>query len=198
MNKISTILSILSLALIGVLFYLHFTHKEQLNKVSDAASKRSNSSFKIAYFDTDSLQNNYDHYKDAMDDLRKTEQGMNAELQSMRTQMQQYYGELQKKGQSITQAEGEQAQRELASMEKRFRSREQQLQGDMQTKQMEVLKTLRKEIEEYLESYNKNKEYSYIFSYEPGLLLYYKDSVYDITSDVVRGLNEQYKSKKKN
>jgi outer membrane protein len=198
MNKISTVLSLLSLALVGVLFYLHFTHKEKLNKVSDAAVKNSSVSFKIAYFDIDSLQSNYEHYKDALDEMKKVEQGMNAELQNLRTRYQSYIGELQKKGENMTQAEGEKAQRDLQTMDKTFRNREAELQNSLQNKQMELMKTLRQEIEAYLEEYNKQKDYAYIFSYEPGILLYYKDSLYDITKDVVRGLNEQYKSKKKN
>jgi outer membrane protein len=198
MNKISTALSLLSLVLVAVLFYLHFTHKEKLNKVSDAAAKNSNSNFRIAYFDIDSLQANYEHYKDALEEMRKTEQGMNAELQNLRTRYQKYIGELQKKGENMTQAEGEAAQRDLQTMDKNFRAREAELQNSLQNKQMDLMKTLRQEIEAYLAEFNKQKEYAYIFSYEPGILLYYKDSLYDITQDVVKGLNEQYKGRKKN
>lgn len=198
MNKISTLLSSLSLVLVAVLFYLHFTHKEKLNKVTDAAAKNSGTNFRIAYFDIDSLQANYDHYKDALEEMRKTEQGMNTELQNLRTRYQKYIGELQKKGESMTQAEGEAAQRDLQTMDKNFRNRESELQSDLQNKQMELMKKLRQEIEAYLNEFNKQKEYAYIFSYEPGILLYYKDSLYDITQDVVKGLNEQYKGKKKN
>lgn len=198
MNKISTSLGILSLVLIGVLFYLHFTHKEKLNKVQDAATKDTSINFQIAYFDIDSLQSNYEHYKDALEEVKKTEQSMNAELQNMRARYQKYIGELQQKGASMTQSEQEMAQRNLQSMDKDFRERESQLQSNMQNKQMELMKGLRQEIEAYLADYNKEKKYAYIFSYEPGLLLYYRDSLYDITKDVVRGLNAQYSSKKKN
>jgi outer membrane protein len=181
-----------------VLFYLHFSHKEKLNKVSDAAAKNAGSPFRIAYFDIDSLQANYEHYKDALEEMKKSEQSMNAELQSLRTRYQGYISELQKKGENMSQAEGERAQRDLQTMDKNFRNREAELQSGLQNKQMELMKVLRQEIEAYLATYNKQKAYAYIFSYEPGILLYYKDSLYDITQDVVRGLNEQYKGRKKN
>lgn len=198
MNKISTVLSILCLGLVGVLFYLHFSHTEKLNKVKDAATKNAQTNFRIAYFDIDSLQANYEHYKDALDEVKKNEQSMNAELQNLRSRYQRYIGELQQKGASMTQAEQEAAQRNLQNMDKDFREREGQLQNSLQNKQMELMKKLRQEIEAYLAQFNKQKEYAYIFSYEPGLLLYYRDSLYDITNDVVRGLNEQYKGAKKN
>lgn len=197
MNKISTVLSILCLALTGVLFYLHFTHKEKLNKVSDAASKNT-TNFKIAYFDIDSLQSNYTHYKDMLEELKKTELSMNSQLNSLRSSYQNFLGELQKKGPGMTQAEQETAQRELARREREYQKTEADLQNNMQSQQMEKIKKLQQEIEEYLEDYNKEKGYAYIFSYQPGMLLYYRDSTYNITQDVLNGLNQRYASKKKN
>src|SRR5688500_7451083 len=68
MKNISTVLSILALVLIGVLFYLHFTHREKLNKVSVTAEKNATSNFAIAYFDIDSLQEHYEYFKDVSGD----------------------------------------------------------------------------------------------------------------------------------
>lgn len=199
MNKISTVLSILSLVLVGVLYYLHFSGKEKPGKSSHATTKSPGTGdFRIAYFDIDSLQENYEHYKDAIEELKKTEQGMAAELQGLRTRYQGYINELQKKGENMTQAEGEKAQRELQTMDRNYSKRERELQNDLQNRQVDMLKRLNSEIESFLEDYNKQKGYAYIFSYQPGNLLYFKDSLYDITPDVVRGLNDLYKSKKKN
>ena len=60
---------------------------------------------------------------------------------------------------------------------------------------MRRMKDVKTKIENFLKEYNKTKNYSYIVSYEQGLF-YYKDTAYNITSDVIRGLNEMYKSKK--
>jgi len=62
---------------------------------------------------------------------------------------------------------------------------------------MDMTKLMRKQIEDYLAEFNKQKGYAYIFSYEPGFIMYYKDSLYDVTRDLVQGLNEKYGSKKK-
>ena len=51
-------------------------------------------------------------------------------------------------------------------------------------------------IEAYLQEYNKNHNYTYIVSYEQGLF-YYKDSVNNITADLIKGLNERYKPSSK-
>lgn len=197
MRNISTILSIIALALTGVLFYLHFSHTEKLRQVTVAANKNGNNGFKIAYFDIDSLQSNYTFYKDALEEMKSKESAANAELQDIKARFQRRIQQLQEKGPSMSQTEGEAAQREVAKMEQDYRKREAQLQENLQNQQMDMTKLMRKQIEDFLAEYNKQKGYAYIFSYEPGFIMYYKDSLYDVTADLVKGLNEQYKNKKK-
>lgn len=194
MRNISTILSIIALALTGVLFYLHFTPKEK-KEVAVVTGKNGQNSFRIAYFDIDSLQSNYTFYKDALEEMKGKESAANAELQDLKTRFQRRVQQLQNEARS--QADQEAAQKELSTMEQNYRKREAQLGENLQTQQMDMTKLMRKQIEDYLAEYNKTKGYAYIFSYEPGFIMYYKDSAYDVTADLVRGLNEQYKSKKK-
>jgi outer membrane protein len=196
MNKISTVLSIVAILLIGVLFYLHFTHVAKLDKVSSVAEKNAHSNFKIAYFDIDSLQSNYKEFKDAFDEVKAKENSMNAELNDLTNRYQRRIKELQDKGATMSQQEGEAAQREYALMQQRFQTRKNELEQALQKQQIDLMGTLRKKIENFLKDYNKSGEYSYIFSYEPGFI-YYKDSLYDITGEVIKGLNASYKEKKK-
>ena len=196
MRNISTILSIVALALTGVLFYLHFSKKEAPKSAVVAADKNGQQGFKIAYFHIDSLQANYTYYKDALEEMKGRESSANAELQNIKARFQQRVQQLQEKAPGMSQAEGEAAQREMAKMEQEYRKNEARLQENLQGQQMDMTNLLRKQIEEYLTTYNKDKGYAYIFSYEPGFI-FYKDSIYDITTDVVTGLNEKYKNTKK-
>ena len=97
----------------------------------------------------------------------------------------------------MTQAEGEAAQREVAQMQQKFQQRQMSMEQDLKKHQVDVMTDVRNKIENYLKDYNKEKGYAFILSYEPGFMLYYRDSVYDITNDVIKGLNEQYKKDKK-
>lgn len=196
MRNISTILSIIALALTGVLFYLHFAPKGKTSTVAAVTDKNGQQSFKIAYFHIDSLQANYSYYKDALEVMKGKESSANAELQNIKARFQQRIQQLQEKAPTMSQADGEAAQREMAKMEQEYRKNEARLQDNLQSQQMDMNNLMRKQIEDYLTEYNKNKTYAYIFSYEPGFI-FYKDSIYDITADVVTGLNEKYKSTKK-
>jgi outer membrane protein len=56
------------------------------------------------------------------------------------------------------------------------------------------MEELRNKMNDFLEEYNKKAKYSFIFSYSAGMnVLFYKDSAYNITAEVVEGLNQSYK-----
>jgi outer membrane protein len=101
---------------------------------------------------------------------------------------------LQKNGQYLSQAEVGARQQELAQLEKNYTNREQQLSAELQEESFKKLQEVKKKIEAFLVSYNKNKTFAYILASNSDLM-YYKDTAYDITADIVKGLNSEYKSK---
>jgi outer membrane protein len=197
MKSISTILSIVALVLVAILFYLHFNHVEKLKKTTVTADKKTAGSFKVAYFDIDSLQEHYAYYKDVLGEIKKKETSMNAELNDMTAKYQKKIREWQEKGNAMSQSEGEAAQREYGAMQQRYQERKSELEQQLQKQQVDGMQELRKQVETYLKDYNQAKGYAYILSYEPGFIIYYKDSAYNITRDLIDGLNAQYKDKKK-
>jgi outer membrane protein len=72
------------------------------------------------------------------------------------------------------------------------------LENNIATEGMKTMEGLKKNIDDFLVKYNKEKKYSYIFSYSSGLnVLFYKDSATNITDEIVAGLNEEYNKTKK-
>jgi outer membrane protein len=197
MKNISTYLSILALLLVGVLFYLHYSGTGTKMDTSVKTTVQDNGNFKIAYFDIDSLQEKYEYFRDVTGQIKAKEASITAQLNSLQDSYQKRIKEMQDKGPTMTQAEGEAAQREYAQMQQKYQQRQMTMEQELKKHQVEVMTDVRSRIEGYLKEYNKQKGYAYILSYEPGFMLYYKDSLYDITNDVIHGLNEEYKRKKK-
>lgn len=202
MRNISTILSVLALVLIGVLFYLHFSGNKAPKKVAEGTDANTSNGVRIGYFDIDSLQTGYEYFKDVLEQMKKKEAAMNSELAEMdgrsRRRLQQLQAELQSRGQALTQADEVKAQNEVATMQKNFNDRKIALEQDMQRAQLETITEVRNTVADFLKEYNKTKGYTYILSYDPGMsLMYYKDTTYDVTGDLIKGLNEQYAAKKK-
>lgn len=195
MKYISTILAVVALGLIGVLFFSQKSQLEQLKKHVEGEKATAGAGFKIAYFDMDSLEAHYDYFKEAQAQVKSQENAMTQELSSLDRSNQKKIETWRQKGNAMTQAEGEQAQREYQEMQQQFASRKQNLEQALY-KSTEDLKTkIRKAIEDYLKEYNRQKNYSYVIQYDANSFVYAKDSVYNITADLVDGLNAAYKKK---
>lgn len=200
MNKIALGLSVLSLALVGVLFYLHFskpaTTKAKSSVKEDARTEAPVDRFTMAYFEMDSVESNYEYVKEIRDILRKKEDQMNSRLNSMKNNFQKKIAGWQQKGPNISQAESEAMNREYQQMQMDYENEKQRLDENLKTDYQKMLMDVNKKISDYLKEYNKEKGYTYIITNEQSLI-YYKDSVYNITKDVVEGLNASYKKKQK-
>jgi outer membrane protein len=173
-----------------VLFVLHFNSNSTPIKSSALAA----GGVKVAYFEIDSIQNSYTFFKDVKAALQAKDVENAKQLTALKNAFAIKYQDLQKNGQYLSQAEIGARQQELAQLEKNYTNREQQLAAEMQEESFKRLQEVKQKIESFLVSYNKNKEFAYIFSSNPDLM-YYKDTAYDITADIVKGLNAEYKPK---
>jgi outer membrane protein len=195
MKNFSLISNVVLFVLVAVLFYLHFSSKPKTPAaVKSSTSQAGGSDFKIAYFEMDSIENNYELLKDVRNQLRTKEQALTSELTQLKNG---YMGEVNKfnqQAQTLSQEQAGAIQQQLMQKQKRIQDREQAMGLDMQDVTFKKMQDVNKRIEEYLKQYNADKGYSYILAYQPGTI-YYKDSALNITADVIKGLNEAYKKK---
>ena len=195
MKQTSTILSVLSLIISAVVAFLYFSGKQPA-KVAGPAVTSNNpvKEFKIAYFDIDSLETNYEYFKDQLAIFKKKEESMNNELANLERSYQKKISEWQQKGASMSQSESEAVQREYAQMQQTYQGRKQTLEQNLAEQSMNSKKEIKDKIETFLKTYNKNGEFAYIFSYVPEMM-FYRDTAYNITTDMIKGLNDGYKKK---
>jgi outer membrane protein len=192
-------LNIVLVILVGVLFYLHFSGKNKTNMVAgstDANPVASADGFRIAYFEMDSVENSFDMVKDVKAELSKKEDDITAELSRMEKEYRNKAAGYQSQAATMNQTQSEMAQRDMMQTQQTMQNRRQEIEQGYQDFKMRKQKEVNERIEAYLKEYNASKKYSYIVSYEPGLF-YYKDPAFNITGDLIKGLNEAYKTKKK-
>ncbi len=89
---------LLALLLTGVLFYVVY-HKPQLTVATANSSNGAQAAktFRLAYFNLDSLESRYQYFKDVLDQVKEKESQMNAELSGMEKGFQKKISEWQKK-----------------------------------------------------------------------------------------------------
>jgi len=68
----------------------------------------------------------------------------------------------------------------------------------MQSEYIQKQQGVKVKIQQFLKDYCKDKGYAYVLgTKEYDDFLYYKDTIRNITSDLIKGLNDKYKSEKK-
>lgn len=189
-------LNIILLILVGVLFYLHFSSSKK-TEIKSSATTNANVSgpFKIAYFEMDSIENNYEYLKDVRNELKGKEQGLTSQLTQMKNRYMGKVNKFQQEAQTMTQERQGAIQQDLLQEQKMIQNKEQAVGHELQDASFKKMQEVNKTIEDFLKEFNKNKEYSYILAYQPGTI-YYKDERFDITSAVLQGLNNSYRKKK--
>ena len=188
------------LVLIGILFYLHFSSTPKtagtsttVNK-NNATTTKADDNFKIAYFEMDSLEAQFDMVKDVKTELSRKEDAVTGELRRMEKSYQDKLGRYQAQAATMSQVQSESATKDMMQMQQQMQNRKQALDQEYQDFYMRKMKEVKNKIEDYLRTYNAERGYTYILAYEPGLF-YYRDSTYDITGDLIKGLNDTYKKK---
>ncbi|MBN8663249.1 MAG: OmpH family outer membrane protein [Chitinophagales bacterium] len=192
MKNLTIALNAVLVVAVAVLFYLHFSGSKAAAPATGGNNAAAANGFRIAYFEMDSIENKFDYFIQIREGLRKVEQQKTAELNSLKSAYLSKLKGYQEKGQTMTQTEQANATADLQQMERNYSLKEQAASQELQDEQLKKLTDVKKKIEDYLKVYNAQKGYAYIFSSAPEFM-YFKDTVYNITDEVVKGLNQQYK-----
>lgn len=199
----SVILSVLVLAVAGI-YILYFTGKNKTTTPAKTAASAPGTTsgvqqqISVAYIDLDTLKEYYDYFKLKSEEMDREKQRIENEIQGGLNKLEKDRVDFLKRGESITQVEAETFQREYQNRYQQLGQKQQSMQNQHLENQAKALDEIQKRINDYLVEYNKSAKYNFIFSTGEGnLTLYYKDSAFNITRDVIKGLNEIYRKTKK-
>lgn len=203
MRQILLVLNIVLIIAVAILYYLHFgKSKTSVPSAATITTKDSAGNvvvkpLKIAYVDLDSIQENYVYYKEKMDEFEKKKDRADRELNSAFQKIENERVSFVQRGNTITQIEAENFQREYTRKMENLENQKRSMENNIQQEGVKTMEELKKKINDFLTAYNTTKEYSYIFSYSSTInMLFYKDTTYNITNEVVAGLNEEHNKTK--
>ncbi len=204
MKSLQSILLWVLLAAVAVLYVLHFSAGKKATEpkagvvVKDSAGNELPQHIKVAYIDLDTVQKYYEFFKLKNDELEREKSRYDNQIQSDLNKLERDRVDFLKRGNAITQVEAEKFQQEYQTRYQQIGQRQQSLQGQHLENQAKAIDDIQKRINEYLKEYNKTGKYNFIFSTQEGNpTLYYKDTAFNITPEVIKGLNEAYKQTKK-
>ena len=157
--------------------------------------KGDNAGMKIAYIEVDSIMSQYKFCKEYSLILEKKSQNIQNTVNAKGRALQAAAAKFQQDVQSnkYTQQQAEAVQAGLQKQDADLRALQQRLGSEFQNETDKFNKALRDSIQHYLAVYNKDKKYTLILS-KAGDNILYADKTYDITNEVIVGLNKAYKS----
>lgn len=191
-NALYIINGILLIA-VGVLFYLFFTEKKN-NAVVKSTTwiDTSKTPTRIAYFEWDSIENQK-FYKDMQNELNRKKEDVDKQKMKLSQIYQDRLDSYNKK--TMSQVESEHAAQDMRDLEQNLRGQADKMDQDLNDYAVRKKVEFNDKIRNFLKQYNQAKGFSYIIANEPGFI-FYRDSAFDITKDVVTGLNQIYSAKK--
>ncbi|UAY50835.1 OmpH family outer membrane protein [Ferruginibacter albus] len=200
MKNLLLALNIVLLSAVGFLFYKQYsgnggTDNKNKTVVASNSSQPVNAS-RMAWINMDSLQNNYEYFKEKKSSFEKEQQAGNADLEMYQHKYEQELAELQQKAPTMTPQQQEAASKRYAEIQRDLGIKKQNLDNQLYQSSSRMKDSIYKKVQDFLADYNKEKHFNYVFSYEPALIVY-RDSTLDITNDVIDGLNQAYKKEKK-
>ena len=197
MNKGLLVFNIILLIALGYLYYAFYNEKNS-TPVTVTQQPQSKATFKIAYFDLDTLEKYYVLAKETRDYLKVKNDAMENKLNNIRDQYTAKVNDYNKRGATLSQTEQSQMQEDLQRLDNYYSQQQQSLGQDFQGEYMQKMLALKNKIEDFLKDYSAQKGYEFVFATNSDdNVIYYKDSVRNITQDVVDKLNDEYKNSKK-
>ena len=152
---------------------------------------------KIAYVELDTLMSQYQLYKDYSEVLTRKGSNIQKTLAQKQRALESHAASVQKKYESnefTTRDELERAQASIQKEQNDLAELADRLQSEFAMEQERINEEARDSIQSFLKKYNKTKKYDYVMI-KAGDNLLIANPKYNITNDIVKGLNKRYKIK---
>ena len=167
----------------------------QSPKMDEQPAAVSADGLKIAYVEVDSLMTQYNFAKDYSVTLQKQSNNARNTLNQKGNALQAAVANFQQKVNNNGFTSREQAASQQAAIERQQRDLQElqaRLEGELATQTAKFNEALRDSLQNFLKDYNNDKKYDMILA-KSGDNILMASKRFDITQDVINGLNKRYK-----
>lgn len=148
---------------------------------------------KVMYVDNTKLLNEYQEKIDLENSLQKKIDAYSRKRDSIsrvfQLEAQQFESQAQSLGQAVAQKKYNELMQKSQMLQQHLMQEEQAIQSESQSK----MDTLLTKVKKFVKEYGKNKGYTYILGANEGGSVLYGTDTKNITDDVVKALNDNYK-----
>ena len=194
MKNISLILNIVLLVAVAVLYYLHFSGNNDTT-VTTAGGTEIPSNIKIAYVNSDSLTKHYDFLKETRNVMEAKTKRMDEDFQKRAAGLQSEFNAYQRNVNNMTLGQVKATEEDLAKKEQNLQMYRQRLSQEVMQDEQRINRELYDKVTAYLKKYGEEKGLQVILKYDASSDVLHASNVLDVTDEVLKGLNVEYKNK---
>ena len=181
----------------AIAFALASCNQASQQEAAANGESKPNTGMRIAYVQLDTLMSQYKLYKDYSEVLARKGTNIQNTLEQKQRTLEQHANAMQKKYETngfTTRDELERAQNNLQKEQMELQELAERLNGEFNAEQMRINEEARDSIQAFLKVYNQEKKYDYVMV-KAGDNLLIANPDYDITAEIVDGLNKRDKGK---
>lgn len=195
-NLVSNIVIIVAFILMWV---LHPKAAESKHDHDSAESTSECGNLPLAYVNIDSIIVNYQEAIDLNEELMAQQEeartSLTAKARNLEGEMVSFQRKVENNG-FLTQERAQSEQQRLIAKQQQLEQEQQKISNELGLKQQDLNEQVLEAITDYVKEYNKDGKFEMILTQTGGIgtVLFSKQS-YNITSDILEALNEQYSKK---
>ena len=194
MNKIQIVINVVLVAAIAALFVIVL--KNEKPATAESAVATVGEVLPVAYLNVDSLLANYTFAQEASEKLMSKQEDartkMNAKLRTFQNEVADFQYKLENNG-FLSRERAEQAQQKLAKKEQELQELEAKLTQDIMLENQKLNLQLIDSLNNFLKEYNADGRFHIILSNTANDNVLMAGEQYDITNEVVSGMNARCK-----
>ena len=184
----------LQLSLILLFVGLFTSCNKAKDEIPNADSPKSDATamLNIRYIDKDSLLHNYNLAKDLSEAMLRTSDNYENIQRQKANEIQKFAAQIENKYKTngyLSEASFNADQQKLQKMQQDAQAYLANLERNIQNEMIQNNIQLNDSVENFIKAYNKEKGYEIIFDKAACLFI---DEKYDITDEIIKGLNERY------
>ena len=192
MNKVQIVVNVVLVAAVAALFVLQLGKKEETAQATVAPTEV----MPVAYLNVDSLLANYSFAIEASEKLMSKQEDarlkMNTKLRTFQNEVADFQRKLQNNA-FLSRERAEKEQQRLAKKEQELQELEAKLTQDIMLENQKLNMQLADSLTHFLQVFNADGRYHVILSNSAKDNVLMAAEQYDITDEVVTGMNARYK-----
>ncbi len=184
---------------VALMFTQCTNQKASDNDTASSTGAGGTTNLKIAYVEIDSLLTKYKFSTDLNEQMIQKEENIRTTLNEKAKDLDAEMREFQRKLENNGFASRERAEQEnlrISQKQRDLQQLQEKLTNELQAENQKKSLQLRDSINSFLKIYNKDKGYSLIISNTGFDNLLYADPAFNITDEIVKGLNDRYTPEK--